>query len=118
MSTKRAVITGVGVVSPAGRNLDVFFDNVISGKGFLKEIDRFDASDYPSRHAGIIEHLDSEETFSKRMLKKLDRFSHMALLAADDAINDSGMTWAQRTRSASGSSWGMHWAAGHLQKKN
>ena len=91
MSNLRAVITGVGVVSPAGRKLDEFFDNVISGTGFLKEIDRFDASRYPSRHAGIIRQLDAEEVFSKRMLKKLDRFSHMALLAADDAINDSGI---------------------------
>ena len=91
MSNKRVVITGIGVVSPAGRRLDDFMENILSGTSFLKEIDRFDASAYPSRHAGMLEQLDADDTFPKRMLKKLDRFSHMALLAADDAINDSGI---------------------------
>ena len=88
---RRAVITGVGVVSPAGNSPEELFDMLTSGEGFTGEINRFDASRYPSRHAGLVSDPGGEEIFSKRLLKKLDRFSHMALSASDGAIKDSGI---------------------------
>lgn len=91
MKHSRAVITGTGIVSPAGNDQDEFFGNIAAGKSFISEITRFDASRYPARHAGIVERLDEGHLFSKRLIKKLDRFSHMALVAADSAIADSGL---------------------------
>ncbi len=88
---RRAVITGIGVVSPAGNTPEEFFDGLLSGKNFIGEIDRFDASRYPSRHAGLVSDVGGEEVFSKRLIKKLDRFSHMALSASDAALKDSGI---------------------------
>jgi len=88
IQSRRVVITGIGVVSPAGRGEVEFFDNLLEGRDFVKEIDHFDASLYPARHAGRVERLD-DEVFSKRLIKKLDRFSHLALVASDDAINSS-----------------------------
>ena len=88
---RRAVITGIGVVSPAGNSPEELFDRLTSGEGFTSEISRFDASRYPSRHAGLVSDPGGEEIFSKRLLKKLDRFSHMALTASDGAIKDSGI---------------------------
>jgi 3-oxoacyl-[acyl-carrier-protein] synthase II len=88
---RRAVITGIGVVSPAGNSPKELFDRLSSGECFTGEISRFDASRYPSRHAGLVHNLGGEEVFSKRLLKKLDRFSHMALSASDGAIKDGGV---------------------------
>ncbi len=88
---RRVVITGIGVVSPAGNIPGEFFARLSSGKSFIGEIDRFDASRYPSRHAGLVSDIGGEEVFSKRLIKKLDRFSHMALSASDAAFKDSGV---------------------------
>ncbi len=88
---RRAVITGVGVVSPAGNTQEEFFGRLLSGESFIGEIDRFDASRYPSHHAGLVSDPGREEIFSKRLIKKLDRFSHMALSASDAAFKDSAI---------------------------
>jgi len=89
MQLRRAVITGLGVVSPAGNDLDTFFGSLLAGKSFLRDIDRFDASRYPAHSAGLVDGLDPDGKFSKRLVKKLDRFSHMALVATDSALNDA-----------------------------
>ncbi len=91
MQARRAVITGLGVVSPAGNDLKKFLDNLLTGKSFIKPIDRFDSTRFLARHAGVVEDLDADGKFSKRLLKKLDRFSHIALIATDSAISDSGL---------------------------
>lgn len=91
MMERRAVITGLGVVSPAGNDLDGFFGNLLAGKNFIGEVDRFDASRYPSHSAGHVRDLDADGTISKRLVKKLDRFSLMSLLASESALNDSSI---------------------------
>ncbi len=98
MRERRAVITGLGVVAPAGRRFEDFFGNLLAGKSCIKEINFFDASKYASRHAGMIDRLDAEEVFPKRLLKKLDRFSQMSLLAAHDAFSDSGLNLEKEDR--------------------
>lgn len=89
MLGRRAVITGLGVVSPAGNDKDCFFAGIMEGKSRISEIDAFDASLYASRHAGIVSYTGADERFSKRLLKKLDRFSQMALSAAESALIDA-----------------------------
>jgi len=91
MTTPRAVITGIGCITPAGLNINETFEGLLEGKKLLREIDRFDASRYPSRHAGLIDGFRPDDKFNKRLLKKLDRFSHLSLQAADDAITDAGI---------------------------
>ncbi|MFZ3066496.1 MAG: beta-ketoacyl-[acyl-carrier-protein] synthase family protein [Nitrospirota bacterium] len=86
----RVVITGIGVVSPAGIGKDEHWRNISSGNSFVSEITKFDASKYPSRIAGQINSdLEKVNTFPKRLLKKIDRFSHLALLASEFAISDA-----------------------------
>ncbi len=86
----RVVITGIGIVSPAGIGKDEHWRNISSGNSFVSEIKKFDASKYPSRIAGQINgNLEKLNTFPKRLLKKIDRFSHLALLASEFAIADA-----------------------------
>ncbi|MFH0855660.1 MAG: beta-ketoacyl-[acyl-carrier-protein] synthase family protein [Candidatus Omnitrophota bacterium] len=87
----KIAITGIGIVSPSGINKRQFWANIKSGRSFIKEITRFDASKYPSRIAGQIDELNKYSNISERLLKKIDTFSHMALIASDLALQDSGI---------------------------
>ena len=88
---KKIAITGIGVVAPSGIGRRQFWANVKAGRSFVKEITRFDASKYPSHIAGQIDDLDKYTHVSERLLKKIDVFSHMALIAAELAIQDAGI---------------------------
>jgi len=87
----RVAITGVGVVSPCGLKKETFWANLKKCESFVDEVTRFDASLYPSRIAGQVHELDHYSHVSGRLVKKIDVFSHMALVASEQAIKDSGM---------------------------
>jgi len=84
-------VTGIGIVTPSGIGKRQFWANIKSGRSFVKEITRFDASKYPSHIAGQIDDLEKYSTISERLLKKIDAFSHMALIASEMAIQDAGI---------------------------
>jgi len=87
----KIAITGIGVVTPSGIGKRQFWANIKSGRSFIKEITRFDASRYPSRIAGQIDDLEKYSHISERLLKKIDAFSHMALIAAEMSLKDAGI---------------------------
>ncbi len=86
---EKVAITGIGVVAPSGIGKKQFWANIKSGRSFIKKITRFDASKYPSHIAGQIEELEKYSTVSERLLKKIDAFSHMALVASEMALADA-----------------------------
>lgn len=86
---KKIAITGMGVVTPSGIGRRQFWANIKAGRSFVKEITRFDASRYPSRIAGQIDDLDKYTHISERLLKKIDVFSHMALVASEMALQEA-----------------------------
>ncbi len=88
---EKIAITGIGVVTPSGIGKRQFWANIKSGRSFIKEITRFDASLYPSHIAGQIDDLEKYSHISERLLKKIDAFSHMALVAAESALQDAGI---------------------------
>jgi 3-oxoacyl-[acyl-carrier-protein] synthase II len=98
MVDRRVVITGLGIVTPAGATPDGFFDSLAKGRRLTRRIDRFDSSRYPSNHAGFVEGQDAGERFSRRLLKKLDRFSGLSLLAADSALADASIDMGTEAR--------------------
>ncbi len=85
----KIAVTGIGIVSPSGINKRQFWANIKAGRSFIKEITRFDASKYPSRIAGQIDELNKYSNISERLLKKIDAFSHMALIASELALQDA-----------------------------
>ncbi len=88
---EKVAITGIGVVAPSGIGRRQFWANVKAGRSFVKEITRFDASKYPSHIAGQIDDLEKYSNISERLLKKMDAFSHMALIASELALIDAGI---------------------------
>ena len=89
--TNKIAVSGIGVVAPSGIGKRQFWANIKSGRSFIKEITRFDASKYPSHIAGQIDDLEKYSHVSERLLKKIDAFSHMALIASELALQDAGI---------------------------
>lgn len=82
-------VTGLGVVAPSGIGKVQFWANVKNGRSFVTKIERFDASLYPSHIAGQIHQLDIYSHIPGRLVKKIDDFSHMALIASELALQDA-----------------------------
>jgi 3-oxoacyl-(acyl-carrier-protein) synthase len=87
----KIAITGIGVVTPSGIGKRQFWANIKSGRSFVKKITRFDASKYASHIAGQIDELEKYSHVSERLLKKIDTFSHMALIASEMSLQDAGI---------------------------
>ena len=86
--SKRVVITGMGVVSPIGNNLEDFWFNLKNGYNGINQITLFDAEKFDVKIAGESS-IDLNDYFDRKELNKLDRFSSFALIAADQAIYQS-----------------------------
>ena len=88
---KKISITGLGIVSPSGVDKRKFWSNVKAGRSAVEKITRFDASKYPSHIAGHVHELDAYSNVSSRLLKKIDLFAHMALVASELAMQDANI---------------------------
>ena len=84
----RVVVTGMGVVSPIGDNIQDFWDSLESGRNGIDKITHFDTDKFDVKIAGESK-IDLDNYFDKKELNKLDRFSAFAIIAADQAINQS-----------------------------
>jgi 3-oxoacyl-(acyl-carrier-protein) synthase len=92
---EKIAITGLGIISPSGIDKRVFWANVKAGRSAVEKIERFDASLYPSRIAGQVKELEGYSNVSSRLLKKIDLFSHMALVASQLALDDAKINLSQ-----------------------
>lgn len=88
---ERVVITGMGVVSPLGNNINTFWSNLINGESGISTIDTFDITNHKTKIAGIIQDFDVDKTLGKKEARRLDRFSQFALAAAEQAWTDSNL---------------------------
>src|SRR3989344_9679804 len=95
-------ITGLGVVSPSGIDKRKFWSNVSRGRSAVEAITRFDASKYASHVAGHVHELDAYSNVSSRLLKKIDLFSHMALVASELALQDAKIDLQQENLERAG----------------
>lgn len=88
---KRAVITGMGVVSPNGIGNAAFCQAVLAGKSGVKKITRFDASDLPVRIAGEIQDFNELDWIEARERKHVSRAVPLAVAASTEALKDAGI---------------------------
>lgn len=88
---KRVVITGMGIVSPLGCDVETAYANAIAGMNAIKEIDSFDTSDLKVKIGAQVLGFDAEKHLSKREIRRQDLFSQYAVYAAKEAYLDSGI---------------------------
>lgn len=86
----KVAVTGLGIVAPPGVGKEAFWQNLNQVRSFTTPITRFDASAYPSQVAGQVEEFQPVH-LSRRVLKKMDKFSIMALMATEQALVDAGI---------------------------
>lgn len=86
---KRVVITGMGVISPLGNDVNSFWNQLVKGQSGISLIDSFDTADYKTKIAGIVRDFDADEILGRKEAKRLDRFSQFALAAAEQALENS-----------------------------
>lgn len=91
MKERRVVITGMGIVSPVGNELDEAWDNVCNGVSGIRIVDEFDTSTYPTRIGGIVQNFNVEEFLTPKDARKMDPFVHYGIASAVKAIRDSGL---------------------------
>ena len=91
---RRVVVTGLGLVTPLGATTDSTWNNLIEGKSGIRQIpsEMFDASDLATKIAGIVPEFDLEQHIPSKDQRKMDKFIHFAVVAADQAIADAKWT--------------------------
>lgn len=85
----RVVITGMGAVTPIGNNVNEFWNNAKAGVCGISDITLFDTTDYKVKIAGEVKNFKPEDFMDKKEAKRLDRFTHFAIKAADEAMADA-----------------------------
>ena len=93
---RRVVITGMGVVTPLGHDLDMFWQNLITGQCGIDTISSFDASPFATQAAGEVKNFDPAPAFpSPKDIRRADRYSQFGVYAAWSALKDSGLELAK-----------------------
>ncbi len=93
--TRRAVVTGLGVVSPVGSTVDSFWKAILAGESGIGPITRFDASLFDTKIAGEVKDLNLDAFISKKEQRHMDPFCHFGVAAAAMAFADSGLDMAK-----------------------
>ena len=83
------VVTGLGLVTPLGIGIDENWQALMSGRSGIGPITHFDASSFPTRFAGEVRDFDPLRFIEKREVRRMDRFTHLAVAAAQLAVDDA-----------------------------
>ena len=89
---RRVVITGMGAITPIGNSVQDFWEGIKEGKCGIDTITKFDTTDFKVKLAAEVKGFNPEEYFDKKVLRRLDTFSQYAMVAAREAMKDSGIT--------------------------
>jgi len=106
LELKRVVVTGLGALTPLGNDIPTYWDglvNGVSGAGFIKQ---FDVTKFKTKFACELKDFNPENYFERKEARKLDRFSQIALVAADEAVRAARLTEDGIDRDRVGVIWG------------
>ena len=88
----RVVVTGIGMINAVGLNKDEAFENIIAGKTGIDRISYFNPEGFGSQIAGEVKGFDPKTVMDPKEVKKADRFIHLGIAAAKEAMTDSGLS--------------------------
>lgn len=86
---QRVVITGMGVMTPIGNSVDAFWNAMMAGQSGAGPITQFDAGEFTTKFACEVKDYDAEAVFGRKDARKLDRFTQLAIVSADEALKQS-----------------------------
>ena len=91
MEQRRVVITGIGTINPIGNNIEEFFHNLEQGVSGADTITAFDTTKFTTRIACEVKNFDPTTIFDRKELRMYDRYTQFAMVAATEAVKDSGI---------------------------
>lgn len=91
---KRVVITGQGAVTPLGNDVPAYWAGLVAGRSGVGPITLYDASDQPVRIAAQVKDFDPVILLGPKQARRTDRFTQFAVVAADEAVTDAGLAFA------------------------
>ncbi len=89
---KRVVVTGMGALTPLGNDVPTYWDSLLNGVSGADIIKQFDVTKFKTKFACELKDFNPENYFERKEARKLDRFSQIALVAADEAVRAAGLT--------------------------
>ena len=105
-TNRRVVVTGIGTINPLGNSVEEYFTNLANGVSGAAPITHFDASLFKTRFACEVKNYDSSNYFDRKEARKYDLFTQYALIAAEQAMVDSGINVESIDREMAGVIWG------------
>jgi 3-oxoacyl-[acyl-carrier-protein] synthase II len=106
MNSRRVVVTGLGAITPVGNTVNDFWKNLQDGKSGAAPITHFDTSKFKTKFACEVKGFAPLQYLEKSEVRKLDRFSQLALVASDEAIVDAGFALDTMDKTRVGVIWG------------
>ncbi|QHS58077.1 beta-ketoacyl-ACP synthase II [Chitinophaga agri] len=103
---KRAVITGLGALTPIGNNVTDFWNNLVAGKSGAARITKFNPDAFRTQFACELKDYDPTAVLDRNDIRKTDPFTQYALVAAQQAVTDSGLDFSKMDPFDSGVIWG------------
>lgn len=91
MERRRVVVTGMGILCPTGNTVEEAWRNAAAGKTGIAKIERFDTSHLENHFGGEVKNFDPNEVLGRREARRTDRVTQMGLVAAQQALEDSGL---------------------------
>lgn len=91
MELKRVVVTGLGALTPLGKNTNEFWDGLLNGVSSANDITHFDTSKFKTKFACELKAYDPKDHFDRKEARKYDLYAQYALIAAEQAVKDAGI---------------------------
>jgi len=88
---RRIVVTGLGVITSLGQDVDTFWGNVLAGRSGIRRIEAFDTAEYPCRIGSEVIDFDPAQYMAPKDIRRNDRYTHFAIAATKRAIEDAGV---------------------------
>jgi len=92
MELKRVVVTGLGAITPLGKTVPEYWDGLTKGVSGADYIQQFDSTKFKTRFACEVKDFEATDYLERKEARKLDRFTQFALIAADEAVKDAGIS--------------------------
>lgn len=91
MEIKRVVVTGLGAITPIGNNIESYWDNLQKGTSGTGPLTLIDPEPHKTKIAAEVKNFDPTAFIDRKDVRRMERFTHFAIVAADEAIADSGI---------------------------
>ena len=106
MQLKRVVVTGLGALTPIGNNIEEYWDGLVNGKSGSAPVTYYDTEKFKVKFACELKNYNPEDYFDRKQARKLDKFAQYALVASDEAIEDSKLDLEAIDKFRVGVIWG------------